>query len=273
MNVNKHFMPEIFYSLDTKMSLRKITRAKDIGGFLVAKAITWNQAKQCIVADLGNDFKGEIPVNEFSIYSVMRSDGFPAPTVTSLIGKTIRVCVQEISDDNTIVLSRKETMRKAFEFIEQCENEVVTCSITSIANYGLFVDVGFGISGLIRTCELTVSRINNPADIGFKPNQFIDARITSVDSSNHQMSLNSKDLFKNQAYTLTPGDIVEAITLRPLNEFEDGYFVYLSPNTPALMDPPPGMKIPYGTRVSAIVKPIAPNHPDKVRLRFLSFID
>lgn len=273
MNVNKNFMPESFYSLDNEMSLDKITRAKDNGHFLVAKVVSWDQAKQCIIADLGNDFKGKIPLSEFSIYPVMRPNGQLAPTVYSLIGQNICVCVQEISYDDTIVLSRKACMIKAFAFIEQCENEVVTCSITAIAQYGLFVDVGFGINGLINTRELTVSRIDNPADLGFMPKQFIDAKIISVNSDKHQISLNSKDLFENKAYTLTPGDIVEVITLRPLNENEDGYFVHLPPNTPALMDPPYGLKIPYGSKVLAIVKPYTAKRPDKVRLRFLQFIN
>lgn len=273
MNVNKNFMPESFYSLDDKMSLDKITRAKDNGDFLVAKAVSWDNAMQCIIADLGNGFKCEIPLNEFTIYPIMRPNGFINPSVYSLIGQTVCVCVQEIYDDNTIVLSRKANMLKTFEFIEQCENKVVTCSIRSIARYGLFVDVGFGISGLIKLNDLTLSRINHPADLGFKTNQFLDAKIISVNSDKHQIGLNHKDLFENQAYSLNPGDIVEVTTLHPINEIEDGYFVHISHNTPALMDPPDGMKIPYGTKVLAIVKPTNPKHPDKVKLRFLQFID
>lgn len=273
MNANKNVMPESFYSLDDEMSLDKITRAKYSGNFLVAKAVKWNEASQSVIADLGNNFKGEIPLNEFSIYPVTRPDGCVSPSVYSLIGKNICVCVQEIYDDHSILLSRKVCMSEAFDFIEQCNSKVVTCSITSIANYGMFVDVGFGIHGLIRTQDLTLNRIKSPADIGFSPKQFIDAKIISVDLDKHQISLNHKDLFQNDAYTLTPGDILEVTTLMPLNENEDGYFVYLSINTPALMDPPTGLRIPYGSRVSAIVKPFHKQHPDKVRLQFLQFID
>lgn len=273
MNVNKNFMPESFYSLDNEMSLDKITRAKNNGSFLVAKALKWSEASQSVIADLGNDFKGEIPLNEFSIYPAIRLNGYISSTVYSLIGKNICACVQEISDDNTIILSRKANMLKAFNFIEQCQTHIVTCSITSIANYGLFVDVGFGITGLIKTNELTVIPIHSPSDLGFTTKQFLDARITSVDADKHQISLNHKDLFANEAYSLVPGDIVEVITLRPINEIEDGYWVHISHNTPALMDPPDGVKIPYGSRVLAIVKPFKDNHPDKVRLRFLHFID
>lgn len=272
MNANKKVMPESFYPLDDEMSLDKITRAKDSGDFLVAKAVVWNEASQSVMADLGNDFKGEIPLNEFSIYPVTRPDSSISPTVYSLLGKNICVCVQAICD-NKIVLSRKANMLSGFNFIKQCETQIVTCSITAIANYGLFVDVGFGINGLIKLVDLTTSRIHTPMDLGFTSKQFINARITSVDSDKHQISLSYKDLFENEAFSLIPGDIVEVITLKPLNENEDGYFVHLSPNTPALMDPPNGLRIPYGSRVSAVVKPFRTKYPDKVRLRFLRFID
>lgn len=272
MNANKKVMPESFYSLDDEMSLDKITRAKNSGDFLVAKAVKWSEASQSVMADLGNDFKGEIPLNEFSIYPVTRPDGSVSPTVYSLLGKNICVCVQAICD-NKIVLSRKANMLNGFNFIKQCETQIVTCSITAIANYGLFVDVGFGINGLIKLVDLTTSRVHTPSDLGFTSKQFIDARVISIDSDKNQISLSHKDLFENDAYSLTPGDIVEVITLDPLNAEENGYFVYLSPNTPALMDPPFGLKIPYGSRVSAVVKSFSKKHPDKVRLRFLSFID
>lgn len=273
MNVNKNFMPEGYYSLDSEMSLDKIFRVKDSGDFLVATAVSWNKAKQCVIAYLGNDFKSEIPLNEFSIYPVTHEDGFLAPSVYSLIGKNIHVSVLAISEDNTIVLSRKAAMLKAFNFIEQCGTQTVTCLITSISNYGLFVDVGFGISGLIRTRDLAVSRVANPADLGFRPKQFIDAQITSVDPSKHQISLNHKDLFESEAYSLIPGDIVQVLTLSPVNENEDGYFVYLSPNTDAIMNPPDGVKIPYGSKALAVVRPFSSKHPDKIRLKFLRFID
>lgn len=272
MNANKNFMPESFYSLDNEMSLDKITRVKDNGSFLVAKAVKWSEASQSVIVDLGNHFKGEIPLNEFSIYPVTRPDGSISHFVYSLLGKNICVCVQAICDDK-IVLSRKANMLIGFNFIKQCKTQIVTCSITAIANYGLFVDVGFGITGLIKTNELTVIPIHSPSDLGFTTKQFLDARITSVDTDKHQISLNHKDLFANEAYSLVPGDIIEVTTLRPINENEDGYWVHISHNTPALMDPPDGVKIPYGSRVLAIVKPFRDNHPDKVRLRFLHFID
>lgn len=270
MNANKNFMPERSYFLDNEMSLDKIIRLKDSSDFLVAKAVSWDHAKQAVIADLGNNFKGEIPLHEFSIYPVTRSNGFLSPSVYSLLGKTICACVQTISDDNTIILSRKVCMLKAFEFIEQCEDRVATCLITSVVQYGLFVDVGFGITGLIHTRDLTLSRINNPSDVGFMPNKFIDAKIISVNSDKHQVSLNYKDLFENEAYSLTPGDIKEVTTLHPVNEIEDGYFAYLSPNTGGIINPLAGMKIPYGSRVTAIVRPFSSKHPDKVRLRFYS---
>lgn len=271
MNGNKKMMPENCYSLDTEMSLDKIKRAKDSGNFLVAKASRWNSSKNCVDVDLGNNFKGEIPLYDFSIYTLTRPNGKLSPFVYSHIGKNICACVKEISDDNTIILSRKENMIKAFRVIEQSENNIVTCLITSISDYGLYVDLGHGINGLIHINDLILSRVNNLSDIGFKLGQLIDAKILSINSEKYQVVLNYKDLYENLSSTLKAGDIIEVLTLSPLNQCEDGYFVFINPNTPALMDPPEGIEIPYGSKVIARVKSYNSKRPDKVRLGFLSF--
>lgn len=142
MNENKKIMPENYYPLDTEMSLDKINRAKDSGEFLIAKVISWDSNKNCVNVDLGNNFKGKIPLYDFSIYPVTRPNGNLSPSVYSKIGKNICACVKTISADNTIILSRKENMIRAFNLIEQSENEIVSCMITSIISYGLYVDLG-----------------------------------------------------------------------------------------------------------------------------------
>lgn len=271
MDENKKIMPENSYSLDTEMSLAKINRAKNNGEFLVAKVLYWDCSESCVNVDLGNNFKGKIPLDDFSIYPVTRPNGKLSHVVYSQIGRNICACVKHITADNIIILSRKENMMEAFNLIRQSENEIVSCMITSIINCGLYVDIGHGINGFIRINNLSLPRAHNPADIGFKVGQVIDAKILSINNENYKVELNHKDLCENLAFTLETGAILEVLTLSPLNDCEDGYFVFINPNTPALIDPPVGTKIPYGSKVIAQVKRYSPKHPDKIKLQFVAF--
>lgn len=273
MNGNKLILPELCYGLAEDMSLEKISRAITTGDFLIAKVSRFNSQEELFEVDLGNGFHGKIPLDDFSIYPCRRLSAHISPAAYSLIGKNICACVQEISDYNMVILSRKANMIKSFNYIKHLESKIVSCSILAITQYGLFVDVGHGINGLIRINDLTISRIHDISDLGFATGQLIDAKIISINSEKYQISLNHKDLFDNLAYTLNPGDFIEAISLDPLDDEESGYFAHINHNTKALMDPPEGLKIPYGSRVVARVKRFSPNKPDKVRLKFISLID
>ncbi len=96
MNARKIPKPESHYTLDKNMSLDKINRAKNNGNFLSAKVLNFDSRKNCIIVDLGNNFKGEIPLNDFSIYPVTRANDRLSASVYSLIGKNICACVKEI---------------------------------------------------------------------------------------------------------------------------------------------------------------------------------
>ncbi len=272
MNVEerKNVMPERLYSLDNNMSLEKIIQAKKTGDFLIAHVLYFDSKHGCLKVNLGNHINGEIPLDEFTIYSTIRTNGNISASVYSLIGQNVCTCVREICDESKIILSRKENMIKAFNLIAQSNDKIFSCLIQNVVPYGLFVDVGHGINGFIHTQNLVLSRIDNPMVVGFKPLDSINAKITSINTEKYQIALNHKCLVDNLANSLNSGDVVPCTTLAS-NE-NHGYFVYLNENTPALMDEPNGLNIKYGSRVSAVVKPFRPDHPDRVRLRFLSFI-
>lgn len=270
---NGIYMPETSYFLDNYMSLEKIIRAKEDGNPLVAHIVMYNCELKSIIVDLGNSFQGIIPLDEFSIYPIMRRDETIGPEIYFRIGKNVCVSVKDILADGTIILSRKTNMLKAFNYFSHCENEVVNCSITSIEHFGVFVDIGHGITGLISRNLFVTARIKTAYDLGFYVGQSLNVEIKAVNVENYQISLSYKNLFDNLAYVLSYSDIIEGIALLPVNENLDGYFVYLNPNTSALMDVPEGLTVPYGTKIVAFVKRFSPSKPDKVRLNFLSFVD
>ena len=269
MNKNqKSFAPESSFSLDKNMSEEKICRAHSTGDFLVAKVLLWNSQEEHLYVYLGNDFYGIIPIEEITIYPIKQSSYFSVgSTIYTLVGKTICVCVKSISDE-TIILSRKENMLKAFEYLKNNNEKIIFAQVTGIENYGLFLDVGCGITGLIPYKELTASKISNPKDVDFHLKQYLYTKIQKIDEEKYHLSLTYKSLCQNLTSTLNENDIIVATCLSQLNE--EGYFGYINPNTAAIIDVPYGFKIGYGEKLVCRVK--KPNNAtEKAKLDFITF--
>jgi len=70
----------------------------------------------------------------------------------------------------------------------------VTCRISSITNYGAFVELETGISGLIHISDMSwTKRINRPSDI-LKKGQKVEAVILSIDPDSKRIALGLKQL-------------------------------------------------------------------------------
>ena len=270
MNGSIQLAPEFCYYLDNNISLEKIRDAKRNGNFLVAKVLSWDFRNKCMKVYLGNNIYARIPLEDLSLYKVVDLYDNLLPAAFSLIGKNVCACVKSISNDNKIILSRRENMLKAFDYISQCTDKILLCSIIGIVDYGVFLDAGHGIYGFIHRTDLSASLIKNPSVIGFQKKDLLNAKVISVDIAEYKISLNYKSLFNNLSNTLSPRDIIGVITLDQVNEKKDGYFVYLNPNTRAIMNVPKGFEIPYGSHVIATVLPC--EKTEKVRLNFLSFV-
>lgn len=264
----EHFRPESSFSLDDNMSEEKICRAHATGDFLVAKVIIWNSQKEFLQVSLGNGFYGVIPIKEITIYPIKKSSySSVGATIYTLVGKTICVCVKSISD-NAIILSRKENMIKAFKYIKSNSNQTFFSQITAIENYGIFVDVGLGITGLVYQKELTMSRFKNPKDLDFCIKQYLYTQIIGIDEENYHVSLNHKSLCQNITNTLNENDIIVATCLSKVNV--SGYFGYINANTEAIIDVPVGFQIAYGKKLVCRVK--KPNTAiEKAKLDFITF--
>lgn len=280
MNEPKNLVPERIYSLDNEMSLDKIVQAKESKEPLVGKVFTCqNPRNGFFTVDLGNGFKGILPIANSTIYSKYRDNGCISPYVYTIIGKHVRVLVKDVLfNDNvsnpTIILSRQELMVNSFKFINNSIGKVVDCIPTATTKNGVFVTLGNGITGLIRFNDLCVSRISNISDIGLNIGDVIQAKIIYVNSEKFQVGLNYKDQFENVSPYLEKGTFIEVVALQPVNELRDGYFVHINPATSAIMDIPANseLKIPYGTKVIAIVKGVRQNDPSKLKLNFINFI-
>jgi small subunit ribosomal protein S1 len=111
---------------------------------------------------------------------------------------------------------------------------VMTGRVTSVRDFGAFVDLGSGVQGLLHVSEMGWSRVANPADI-VKPGEEIVVKVLRVDEDKQKISLGLKQLaadpWSRVASTYTVGQVRDGRVTR-VAEF--GAFVELEPGIEAL---------------------------------------
>lgn len=109
-------------------------------------------------------------------------------------------------------------------------------TISSITDYGLFVEVAKGVEGLIHISEISwTDRISNLAD-KYRVGEAVEALVVSLDKDNRRMSLSIKQLEKNPWDAIKEqfsiGDKVKG-TISNITDF--GIFVQLLPGVDGLV--------------------------------------
>ncbi len=69
--------------------------------------------------------------------------------------------------------------------------DIITGEIISIADFGVFVSIEEGVEGLVHISELSMKKIDNPADI-VKVNEKITAEIMNIDSKDRKIRLSRR---------------------------------------------------------------------------------
>jgi small subunit ribosomal protein S1 len=157
------------------------------------------------------------------------------------IGRTYAFRVTELKDrGRTIVVSRRallaeeqqtkaEDVRKAIVL-----GAVLTGRVTSVREFGAFVDLGAGVQGLLHVSEMGWGRIADAAQI-VAPGEAITVKVLRVDEANGKIALGLKQLTADPWSTVAEryaiGDVRTGRVTR-LAEF--GAFVELEPGLEAL---------------------------------------
>jgi small subunit ribosomal protein S1 len=111
---------------------------------------------------------------------------------------------------------------------------VLTGRITSIRDFGAFVDLGAGVQGLVHVSEMSWSRMSTASEI-VKPGEEITVKVLRVDESNQKISLGLKQLSDDPWSKV--GDAYEVgqrLPGRVTRVAEFGAFVELDPGIEAL---------------------------------------
>ncbi|CAG0946705.1 30S ribosomal protein S1 [Anaerolineae bacterium] len=119
--------------------------------------------------------------------------------LSALVGKKIKLKVIELDRErNRLILSERAAMRdlrktqKGQVLTELKEGDVRSGTITSVADFGVFVDLG-GVDGMIHLSELSWTKINHPRDL-VQVGDKVDVQVLSVDRERERIALSLKRL-------------------------------------------------------------------------------
>jgi len=178
--------------------------------------ISWRAAREMSAWDrLYAAFQGHTPVEATIIKKVKGGyvvdigvDAFlpgsqldlrPSHDVDAWIQKKVSVLITEMDRaKSNVVVSRRKILEK--ERVRQrestlaslVEGNVVAGTVTSITNFGAFVDIG-GVEGLVHISDMSWQRTDKPAAC-VKVGQTLQVKVLKYDLATHRISLGLKQL-------------------------------------------------------------------------------
>ncbi|MDR2400929.1 MAG: 4-hydroxy-3-methylbut-2-enyl diphosphate reductase [Deferribacteraceae bacterium] len=130
--------------------------------------------------------------------------------------KRITISVKMMSENPWIAIER-----------DTPEGSIVECTIKSITDFGLFVDFGQAIDGLIRKGD--ISWIDKPEDLHktFKKGDVLEARILKVDEARQHISLGIKQTGTNPWKELSKTDGSKGVNVTVIGAMKGGIEVLM----------------------------------------------
>jgi 4-hydroxy-3-methylbut-2-enyl diphosphate reductase len=161
------------------------------------------------------------------------------------VGQNISVKIIEFDKRNKKIVAshriieEEEMLRKQDELLSTLQvGEVLDGTVTRVVDYGAFVDIGYGLEGLIHVSELSWREGIKPSDI-VKERDKIKVRVIGISDDKDRISLSYKrtlpDPWEKIIGKYKLGDIVEGKVVKDLGfgaivELEEGInaFIHIS---------------------------------------------
>lgn len=200
-----------------------------------------------------NKFTGIIPRGEVVLNGGKRRD----TAIITRVGNPVCFKIIDIDDSGGFTLSRCAAQREAMDYFMESlsRGDVIDATVTHIEPFGVFVDMGCGISSMIGVENISVSRISHPAE-HFYIGQEIKAVVTGVDKERERINLSHKELlgtWTENAAKFSKGDVVSG-KVRGVKPY--GAFIELAPNLSGLAEPSEELR--EGDAAAVYIKAIIP---------------
>ncbi len=207
---------------DRLLLWNRLENAKETGEVIEGKVT--EAVKGGLVVDIG--VRGFVPASQVGRRFV--------EDLSVYVGQELKMKVREVERlRSNVVLSQRDYLEEqeklarehAFQTLER--GQVITGSVTRLAVFGAFVDIGDGVEGLLHISDISWARIKHPGEV-LSENQEVQVLVLNVDRERERISLGYKQLqpdpWENVGKRFPVGSIVTG-TVTKLVEF--GAFVSL----------------------------------------------
>lgn len=195
--LKQKFIPEGWNETQENFSLEQLQNAMVTGK--VMQGFVNKYDENCnLQVYLNRDIIGIIPRNEMDALSLDDFGMTNQSICKNKVNQFVQFKVKEIYNENKVLLSRKEVGNAALEWIKSDlqVGEIVYGIVKNIRKFGVFVDIGGGITGLIHIEDISISRIKSPEE-RFCVGQKIKVMIKLIDKENNKIVLSYKELLGN----------------------------------------------------------------------------
>ncbi len=212
-----------------------------------------------MIGVVGNNIKAIIPRDEAS--SIVGENGLvDEKHIINKKGKRLQVCIKEIIQTNEeieLIVSKKKLELKVrrWMYMHLQPGMKLKGVVVSLSDYAAFVDVGGGVTGILKLQDMTDVILQNAGDM-FKVGQRIQVVVKKFDRDTGRIELSYKELlgtFEENIKSLKEGDIVDGIIR---GRIKTGVFVEIKPNLVGLAEHVNGVE--YGQKVLVSIRRIIP---------------
>ncbi|HSG41557.1 MAG TPA: S1 RNA-binding domain-containing protein [Anaerolineales bacterium] len=186
-----------------------------------SKIIGFN--KGGLIADV-EGLRGFVPSSQVSAMRRSMSTGdTPEQRWQKMVGEDITVRVIEVDRERRrLILSEKAASNESRQSIKERVleelnvGEVHTGRVTSIANFGAFININ-GADGLVHLSEISWDHIEHPKEV-LEVGQEIDVKVINIDEEKKRIGLSIRvlqdDPWKERLEKYSVGELVEGVITR-----------------------------------------------------------
>lgn len=261
------FIPEGWQGTNENYSVEFLKNAWNLGSVIEGKVNTCDENFNLHVK-LSDTVEGVIPREEIDFINVDEFGLCKANLCKNKVDTFVQFKVKEFNElDNKVILSRKNVQNEALNWVkdELTPGVILNGIVKNIRQFGVFVEIGGGVVGLLHIEDISISRMKSPEE-RFCIGQKINVMIKSIDRNNGRIILSYKELLGNWDDNIKEFEekqVVEGI-VKETDKYKNGIFVELKPNLVGLAEYKDGFS--YGQKVNVYIKKII---KDKKKIKLL----
>ena len=269
IETNQKFIPEGWNTSDKIVTKEKLINAMKEGSILQGR-VTSCDNNYTLYIENKDGLEVIIPREEIEAICLDSLGNPKASLCSKKVNKLVQFQVNEFKEDeNKVILSRRKVGLQAVKWAmtDLEPGDIVNGIVTNICSFGVFVEIGGGISGLLHIEDISVARIKSPFE-RFKIGQKIRVMIKCIRKENNMIDLTYKELlgtWEDNIKNIKEGTIIQAI-VREKEKNNKGIFMEITPNLVGLAEYTDDIK--YGQKVNVLVKKIIPEKK-KIKLIFV----